>query len=24
VRLALRGTIHLFDTAEVRRTSVKL
>src|SRR5947209_18780169 len=24
VRLALRGTIHLFDTAEVRRTSVTL
>jgi multiple sugar transport system ATP-binding protein len=24
VRLGLRGTIHLFDTAEVRRTSVKL
>jgi len=24
VRLGVRGTIHLFDTAEVRRTSVKL
>jgi multiple sugar transport system ATP-binding protein len=24
VRVALRGTVHLFDTAEVRRTSVKL
>jgi hypothetical protein len=24
VRLGLRGTIHLFDTAEVRRTSVQL
>jgi len=24
VRLGLRGTVHLFDTAEVRRTSVKL
>jgi multiple sugar transport system ATP-binding protein len=24
VRLALHGTVHLFDTAEVRRTSVKL
>jgi hypothetical protein len=24
VRLGLRGTIHLFDTAEVRRASVKL
>jgi multiple sugar transport system ATP-binding protein len=24
VRVGLRGTVHLFDTAEVRRTSVKL
>jgi multiple sugar transport system ATP-binding protein len=24
VRLALRGTIHLFDTAEIRRTSIQL
>jgi hypothetical protein len=24
VRLALRGTIHVFDTTEVRRTSVTL
>jgi hypothetical protein len=24
VHVRLRGTVHLFDTAEVRRTSIKL